>query len=448
MTAPNRTPELDAQTLRPIIERALAMAADAGASSAEVGVSNSQGLSLNVRHGEVESLEFQRDQSLSLTVYLGQRRGNASTSDLSDRSLLDTVAAALAIASATEEDPCSGLADPALLATEFPFLDLDHPWDLSAEAAIDLARACEAAALGVDPRIVNSEGASLSSQRSATAYGNSHGFIGTSQGSQHSLMCAVIAEENGSMQRDYWYDYSRDASRLSSPEAIGRRAGERSVARLGASGMATAAMPVLYVPEVARSLFGHFIGAISGHALYRKSSFLLDALDQEVFASHVNIRQLPFLRGGMSSTAFDNEGVATRERQLIDRGVLRGWLLSSYSARKLGLQTTGNAGGVFNLVVEPGALDFDALLREVGNGLLLTELMGSSVNPVTGHYSRGAAGFRIENGEITTPVENITVAGNLKDIYRGIRCIGADIDRRGSIQCGSVLVDTLTIAGN
>lgn len=438
-----------AADLEPLVARVLDSARAAGATQAEAALSHSRGYSVNVRQGEVESLEFQRDRDLSLTVYIGQRKGSASTGDLSEAGVRQAVEAAIAIAQVTEEDPCSGLADPALLATHFPDLSLDHPWSLTPNEAIELARACEAAALAVDARITQTEGAGLSTQRGVSLYANSHGFVGRRSGTQHSLSCSVIASDAaGNMQRDYWYDGGREASRLMSPEAIGRIAGERTVSRLGARRLSTRSAPVLFVPQMARSLFGHFIGAISGGALYRRASFLLDKLDQPVFAPHVTLQQQPFIPGAVASAAYDQEGVATAERVLVEAGVLRGWLLGSYSARKLGLTSTGNAGGVFNLAVSAGALDAAALLREMGEGLLVTELMGQGVNGVTGDYSRGAAGFWVENGEIAYPVENATIAGNLLDLYQRISAIGCDVDTRSNIRCGSVLVDGLTIAGD
>jgi PmbA protein len=434
--------------LEPLVLRVLEAARAAGATQAEAGLSHSRGLSVSVRQGEVESLEFQRDRALSLTVYFGKRKGSASTGDLSDSGIRQTLEAACAIAQVTEEDACSGLADAGRLATEFPDLQLDHPWDVQPERAIELARACEAAALAVDARITQSEGAGLSTQRGVSVYANSHGFVGCRSGTQHSLSCAVVGSDGGGMQRDYWYDGGRDAASLQTPEAIGRRAGERTVARLGARRLSTRSAPVLFVPEIARSLFGHFIGAISGGALYRRASFLLDKLDQPVFSDIVTLEQKPFIPRAAASSAFDHEGVATSERLLVDRGVLRGWLLGSYSARKLGLATTGNAGGVYNLVARTGSLDFQGLLREMGEGLLVSELMGQGVNGVTGDYSRGAAGFWVENGEIAYPVENVTIAGNLLDMYQRIRALGADVDTRANIRCGSVLMDGLTLAGD
>lgn len=433
--------------LRQAMATVLQLARDAGASQAEAALSHSRGYSVAVREGEVESLEFQRDRSLGVTVYLGLRRGHASTGDLSERGLREAVQAAATIARVTEEDPCAGLADAARMATQFPDLQLDHPWPLRPEEAIERARACEAAALAVDARIEHSEGAGLSTQRGVSVYGNSHGFLGLRRGTQHSLSCAVVAVAGEQMQRDYWWDGGRNPARFDTPEAIGRRAGERAVARLGGRTLSTRRVPVLFTPEVARGLFGHFVAAISGGALYRRASFLLDRLDQPVFAPGVQIIQRPFLPQAASSAAYDQEGVATAERVLVDDGVLRGWLLGSYSARKLGLETTGNAGGVFNLVVTPGERDRAGLLREMGRGLMVTELMGQGANGVTGDYSRGAAGFWVENGEITSPVEGVTVAGNLLEMFRGIQALGADVDARSGVRCGSVLIDQMTVAG-
>ncbi len=434
--------------LEPQVLRVLDAAAAAGATQAEASMSHSRGLSVSVRRGEVESLEFQRDRGLSLTVYFGKRKGSASTGDLSEDGVRQALQAACAIAGATEEDPFSGLADRDRLATQFPELALDHPWAVTAEDAIERARACEAAALAVDARITQTEGAGLSTQRGVSVYANSHGFVGHRRGTQHSLSCAVIAvDDAGNMQRDYWYDGGRDPQRLDTPESIGHRAGTRTVARLGARRLSTRNAPVLFVPQMARSLFSHFVNAISGAALYRRASFLLDKLDAPVFARSVSLRQEPFIPGASSSSAFDQEGVATSERLLVDQGVLRGWLLGSYSARKLGLSTTGNAGGVYNLVASHGTQDFDALVRDMGEGLIVTELMGQGVNGVSGDYSRGAAGFWVENGAIAYPVENVTVAGNLLEMYSRIAALGADVDTRGGVRCGSVLVEGLTLAG-
>ena len=432
--------------LEPWIHEAVAGARKAGATQAESHVSVSRGLSLTVRKGEVESVEFHHDRELSLAVFFGQRGGSASTADLSQRGLADAVAAACAIAQASGEDPCGGLADRGRMATSFPDLDLDHPWELSTDQAIETARACEAAALAV-PGVTQSEGASLHSSRSIELYANTHGFIGERHGSNHYVSCAAIAGRSEQMQRDDWYTAARHPADLEAPAAVGRKAGERAVARLGSRPLSTRQAPVLLVPDVARSLFGHLVSAISGGALYRKASFLLDKAGQQIFAPLVRLTQQPFISRGAGSASFDQEGVATAERVLVDQGVLQGYVLGSYSARKLGLQTTGNAGGVFNLVAEPGTRDFDALRREMGEGLLVTELMGQGVNTVTGDYSRGAAGFWVENGEIAYPVDEVTIAGNLADMFRNIRAIGSDVDRRGGIRTGSVLIEPMTIAG-
>jgi PmbA protein len=447
MPASDSAPLPRPEDLQRLAEQVLDLARAQGATQSEASLSYSRGYSVSVREGSVESLEFQRDRSLGVTVYFGQRRGNASTGDLSDAGLRECVQAAATIARVTEEDPCAGLADPARMAREQPDLELDHPWALTPEQAIERARACEAAALAVDRRIEQSEGAGLSTTRGVSLYANSHGFFGARSGTQHSLSCAVVASDGQGMQRDYWWDGGRNAAKLDSPEHIGRRAGERTVARLGSKPLSTRTAPVLFVPEMARGLFGSFISAISGASLYRKASFLLDKLDQPVFSPLVHIEQQPLIRQAASSAAFDQEGVSTAQRVLVDKGVLRGWVLGSYSARKLGLQTTGNAGGVFNLVVRPGEQDFATLLREMGEGLVVTELMGQGANGVTGDYSRGAAGFWVEKGEIVTPVEGITIAGNLLEMYRDIRALGSDVDARSGVRCGSVLINRMTIAG-
>lgn len=432
--------------LEPVLARAIDSARAGGASQAECSVSVSQGFSVSVRKGEVESVEFQRDRELGVTVYFGHRKGNATTGDLSQDAVARAVAAACAIAQATGDDPSNGLADAALMARDFPDLDLDHPWDVTPDQAIDLARDCEAAALAVDARITQSEGASVNTHRGVSLYANSHGFRGFRRGTQHSLSCAVVASQGEEMQRDYWYSHGRRHTDMERAAAIGKRAGERTVARLGSRKLPTRQAPVLFVPELARGLWGHFLGAISGGALYRKASFLLEKMDQPVFSPLVHIEQKPFILRASSSAAFDAEGVATRERVLVEDGVLRGWLLGSYSARKLNLQTTGNAGGVYNLIVRPGGKGFDELVRDMGEGLIVTELMGQGSNPVTGDYSRGAAGFWVENGKIAYPVQEITIAGNLLDMYRGIAALGSDVDNASNTRTGSVLIDRMTIA--
>ena len=434
--------------LRPHIEQALELARRNGASAAEAHLGASRGLSVSVRKGEVESVQFQRDRDLSLTVFFGQRTGSASTTDLTAAALQRTVEAACAIARAGGEDPCVGLADPARMATEFPDLDLSHPWDLPAEQAIELARASEAAAFAADPRVTQSEGASVDTRHALHLYANSNGFYGARDSTDHSIGCAAIAVEGEAMQLGHWYTAARAPSDLEAVAAVGRKAGERAAARLGARGIATRTAPVLFPAELGRGLFGHFIGAISGGALYRRASFLLDKLGQPVFAERVQARQMPRLPRAAASSAYDQEGVVTSERQLIEQGRLGGYLLGSYSARKLGLASTGNAGGVFNFVVEPTfAGGLDALAREMGTGLIVTDLMGQGVNLVTGDYSRGASGFWVENGAIAYPVQEVTIAANLAAIYRGIQAIGSDVDLRGGVRCGSVLVEAMTVAG-
>ena len=434
--------------LQPRLAQALELAKRGGASAAEAHLGASRGLSVNVRMGEVESVQFQRDRDLSVTVYFGQRTGSASTTDLSEAALARTIEAACAIAKAGGEDPCMGLADAALMAKEFPDLDLSHPWDVSAETAIEMAREAEAAAFAADKRVTQSEGASVDTRHSLHLYANTHGFFGQRDATDHSLGVAAIAVQGEAMQLGHWYTSSRRAADLDAGAAVGRKAGERAAARLGARGIATRTAPVLFPAEVARGLFGHFIGAISGGALHRRASFLLDKLGQPVFSPRVNARQLPFIPRAPGSSAYDQEGVATRERVLLDQGVLGGYLLGSYSARKMGMSSTGNAGGIFNLVVESTfAGGLEALAREMGEGLIVTDLMGQGVNNVTGDYSRGASGFWVENGAIAFPVQEVTIAGNLANIFQGIQAIGDDVDLRGGVRCGSVLVEAMMIAG-
>jgi PmbA protein len=432
--------------LEPWIHDALAGARRAGASAADASVSVARGLSLTVRKGEVESVEFHHDRELALEVFFGQRSGSASTADLTARGLAQAVEAACAIARASGEDPCAGLADANRMATRFPDLDLDRAWEMSTEEAIEHARECEAAALAV-AGVTQTEGASLHSSRGIELYGNTHGFTGERTGSNHYVSCAAIAARDGQMQRDDWYTAARHPDELEAPAAVGRKAGARAVARVGSRPLSTRQAPVLFVPDLARGLFGSFVAAVSGGALYRKASFLLDKAGEAVFAPLVQLTQRPFIPRAAGSAAFDSEGVATADRVLVDRGVLQGYVLSSYSARKLGLQTTGNAGGVFNLVAVPGAQDFDALVRTMGEGLVVTVLLGQGVNTVTGDYSRGAAGFWVENGAIAHPVDEVTIAGNLAAMFRDIKAIGSDVDARGGIRTGSLLIEPMTIAG-
>jgi PmbA protein len=433
--------------LETIVTTILDEAKRQGASAAEAGVNAESGLSVTVRLGEVETVEHNRDKGLGVTVYFGQRKGSASTSDFSRAAIRETVGAACAIAKYTAEDPCAGLAEAELMAKHIPDLDLHHPWALSAEHAIELAEECEAAAQAVDKRITNSEGATVSSHAGHRVYGNSHGFLGSYPSSRHSVSCAVIADDGHGMQRDYWYTVARDRHDLEAVGSVGQRAGARAVKRLGGQRLSTRQAAVLFVAEVAGGLFGNFIRAIRGESLYRKSSFLLDQLGKAVFPAFMHIHEQPHLKKALGSSPFDGEGVATRARDLISDGVLQSYVLDSYAARKLGMQTTGNAGGVHNLIIDPGTLDFAGLLKEMGTGLLVTEMMGMGVNIVTGDYSRGAAGFWVENGAIQYPVEEITIAGNLRDMFKGIVAVGNDVDTRGNTRTGSVLVERMTIAG-
>jgi PmbA protein len=434
--------------LEALAGEALERARRSGASAAEVAASLAGGLSVTVRKGEVETLEHQRDRGFSVTVYFGQRKGSASTSDLAAASIAETVAKACTIARYTAEDPCAGLPEPELMADSPPDLDLDHPWQIDPDQAVTLARDCEAAGLEADERISNTEGGSLSTHRALRVYANTHGFSGGYASTSHSLSCALIAGKGDEMQRDYWYSMARLADDLESPESVGRRAAERTLRRLGARRLSTRAVPVIFVAELARGFLSHLVGAIKGAAQYRKSSFLLDAAGSQILPPWFILEERPHLPRAPGSAPFDAEGVATRDRTLVDGGVLQGYVLSSYSARRLGLQTTGNAGGIHNLLATAGESDLAGLVREMGRGLVVTELMGQGVNGVTGDYSRGASGFWVEGGEIAHPVQEITIAGNLKDLYLDIQAAGSDVDRRGVIQTGSLLVGRMTIAGD
>ena len=440
-------PVADGADLLALVELALEEARVLGASQAEAAVSMDVGLSVSVRLGEVETVEYQRDRGMGVTVYFGTRKGSASTADLSPAMLRETVAKACSIARFTAEDPCAGLADPDTLATEIPDLDLAHPWDVTPERACEIALECEAAAMAVDARITNSEGAGVSTHRGVRAYGNSLGFLAAYPGTVHSLSCAVLGSSGEEMERDYWYSTARDWRALESAVSVGRASGERAVRRLGARQLGTMKVPVLFAPDVARGLVGHFVGAVRGGSQYRRASFLLDAAGQHVFPDWFSISERPHLPRALASAPFDHEGVATRDRELVSAGVLLGYVLGTYSARKLGLRTTGNAGGTHNLLVHGRGRDFAGMLALMDRGLLVTELMGQGVNGVTGDYSRGAAGFWVENGVIVHPVHEVTVAGNLRDVYRQIAEVGSDVDARGGIRTGSILVEQMTVAG-
>ena len=426
---------------------ALSYARKRGASQAEASASNNTGLTLRVRMREVETLESHQDHSLGVTVYRGQRRGSASTSDLSSAAVRETVDKALSLARFAAEDEYAGLADADRMATEFPNLDLHHPWDLEAEQAMELALECEAAALDSDPRISNSEGAGVDTGESAFAYGNSHGFLQSGWSSSHSVSCVVLSEQDGQMERDYDFSVARAPEELAPVKEVGESAADRTIKRLGARKIRSTRAPVLFVPRVARSLIGHFCAAVSGRALYNGASFLLDSLDKPVFADCVNLNERPHIPRGLASRAYDCEGVATADRDLVCGGVVKGYFLGSYSARKLGMATTGNAGGAHNLFLESTGQSYEELLAEMGEGLVVTEMMGQGANTVTGDYSRGAAGYWVRGGAVEHAVHEITVAGNLKDMFRNIAAIGSDVDRRGGIYTGSILIRDLSIAG-
>lgn len=430
-----------------LAQRLLARCSELGADQAEVSCSEETGLNVNVRMGEVETVESNRDRGIAVTVYFGQRKGSASTADLHERSLDATVEQACAIARHTEADPAAGLADAELMATDHRDFDSWHPWAIEADHAIDLALACEAAGRESDSRVENSDGASVGSGRSLGVYANSHGFVGRHRSTQHSLGCALIAGRGDRMQRDGWYSVALAADELDSAASIGRKAADRAVSRLAPRQIATGQYPVLYAAEVARSLVGHLLGAVSGGALYRRASFLLDSAGTQLFPDWFSIEEQPFLPRGFRSTSFDAEGVATSESPLVSGGVLQRYVLGSYSARRLGLQTTANAGGVHNLQVAANAGDFPSMLQGMGRGLLVTEMMGQGVNTITGDYSRGAAGFWVEDGQIQYPVDGITIAGNLKTMFAAIQAVGADVDPRSHIRTGSILVGSMTVAG-
>ena len=437
-------------TLQQLAQDVLEAARAGGASDCEVDVSEGFGQSVTVRCGEVETIEHNRDKGIGVTVFFGERKGHASTSDFSPVAVREAVSAALNIARFTAADSCAGLADADLLADRAQGkleLGLYRPWEISVDEAVDLARRCEAAAFAVSAGVSNSEGATVSIQEGQFVAANSRGFLGGYPTSRHYVSCSVIAGEGDAMQRDDWYSIGRDAAQLASPEEIGDYAARRALSRQGARKVKTCKVPVLFEAPVAASLLGNFVHAASGGSLYRKSSFLLEALGKRIFSKQVNIRELPHLPGGLASSPFDNDGVATYDRDLVVDGVLNGYFLGVYSARKLGLKTTGNAGGCHNLVVQPGADDFAALIRGMRRGFLVTELLGQGVNYVTGDYSRGAAGYWIENGEIAYPVDEVTIAGNLRDMFLDIEAVGNDVLVRGSKQVGSLLVGRMKVAG-
>ncbi len=435
-------------SLKNIIEDTLQLAKQQGATQAEAGLTVSEGVTVSARMRDVETVEYQNDTGLGISVYFGQHKGSASTSSLNPEAIRKTVEAACDIAKYTSEDPCAGLADAELMASEIHELDLYHEWDLTTQQAIELALECEAAALDYDERIHNSEGSSIDWGKSVSAYGNSHGFLQTERKTRHSISCSVVAENEKGMQRDYWYTVNRNPALLMSAKEVGIATAKRTVERLGARKLPTAQSPVMFAPEMARGLIFHLNSAIGGNAQYRKASFLLDARGEQIFPEFVQLQEFPFERGALGSANYDGEGVATHENVLIADGKLQSYLLDSYAARKLGAQSTGHASGVHNLKLSDTGKDFEACLKAMDKGLLVTELMGQGVSTVTGDYSRGAAGFWVENGKIQYPVEEVTIASNLKQMFMGIVEIGTDIDTRGNVQCGSILIENMTIAGD
>ncbi|MBP2195312.1 metalloprotease PmbA [Pantoea cypripedii] len=435
---------------RKVLEQAVAQAlelAKASTDGAEVAVTKTTGIGVSTRYGEVENVEFNSDGALGITVYHQNRKGSASSTDLSPDAIKRTVQAAIDIARYTSADPYAGPADRDLLAFDAPDLDLYHPWEIDADRAIELAAQAEQAALQADKRITNTEGGSFNSHVGIKVFGNSHGMLQSYCSSRHSLSSCVIAEQNGEMERDYAYTIGRDIHDLQSAEWVGAECARRVLSRLAPRKLSTMKAPVIFAPEVATGLFGHLVGAISGSSVYRKSTFLLDALGTQILPEWLTIEEKPHLLKGLASTPFDSEGVRTQARDIIKNGVLQNWLMTSYSARKLGLQSTGHAGGIHNWRIAGQGHSFDDLIRQMGRGLVVTELMGQGVSAITGDYSRGAAGYWVENGEIQYPVSEITIAGNLKDMWRNMVTVGNDIETRSNIQCGSVLLPEMKIAG-
>jgi PmbA protein len=441
----------DAQAQQAVLasraQQALALAKRLGADAAEVGASVDQGVEVSVRLGEVETVELSRDQGIAITVYVGQRKGSASSTDAGDASIQATVEKALAIARYTGEDPASGLADAELMAREIPDLGVHYPWELSTEQAVSLALECERAGRDV-AGITQSDGASLSTGEGVRVYANSHGFLGTQKGSQHALSCMLIAEDENGMQRDFAYTTARDPKALRAPADVGREAAQRTLRRLGARRPATGSFPVLFDPSLASGLVGHLMGALAGGALYRQASFLCERLGTPLFPEWFNLEERPMELGATASSPFDADGVPTRNNRFIEEGKVASYMLSAYSARRLSMQTTGNAGGARNLRINAPLQTPGALLEQMDCGVWVTELMGQGVNGVTGDYSRGATGFWVENGKVQYPIEEFTIAGNLEQMFANLAGIGDDVDTRGSIHTGSWLINAMTVAGN
>ena len=443
----NSSDPYDSESLKAVVDNLLQEAKSQGASASEAGLSVESGLSVTVRMGEVETVEHNRDKALGITVFFGQSKGSASTSDFSPNAVRETVKAACDIARYTEDDPYAGLPDKELMATNVADLDLYHPWELSADEAVALAKECEDSARAEDKRITNSEGGAVSSHTGIRVYGNSQGFLNGYNTSRHSMSCTMIAGKDDAMQRDYWYSVNRDANKLESASDIGKHAAQRTVARLGSKGMPTCQVPVIFKSEVAKGLLSHFLSGVRGGAQYRKSSFLLDHLGKQIFPENIRLDERPHIKGALGSAPYDSEGVITKAHDLITDGVLQSYVLDSYGARRLGMQSTGNAGGTHNLYINHDDVSLDAMIKNMGKGLLITEVMGQGVNTVTGDYSRGASGFWVENGEIQYPVEEFTIASRLQDMFMGLQQIGNDLDTRSGVITGSWLIDNMTVAG-
>ena len=435
--------------LRELSETVIKLTKKYGASDAELSLNRGSGLSVEIHQKNVDKLEYHRDQGLSLTVYMGQHQGSATTGDLSAQAIEDTVKAACNIAKFTGEDKYTGLADAELMATNVKGLDLYHPWELTAENAIQIATVCEQAALNYDERIINSDGASISTYSGLSVIANSHGFTGVTPSSRHNLSCSVIAQvpNTTAMQRDYWYTTNRHHEALESAESVGNKSAELTLGRLKGRQISTRKSSVLYSPEMARSIISHFTSAIAGGSQYRKTTYLLDSKGEKVFPEFIHLHEQPHLISGFGSSYFDRDGVATENRDIVIDGVVQDYIMGSYSARQLGLQTTANSGGTHNLTLDSTGQTFDELLKLMGTGLLVTELIGSGINGVTGDYSRGAAGFWVENGEVQFPVEEVTIAGNLKEMFQNIVAVGNDTDPRSATQTGSILIEGMMIAG-
>ena len=451
MSARPAIPDADPARLAATLEQQVGMALDlakrAGATAAEANASDAAGLEVTARQRELEGVSFNNDRGLGITVYVGQRKGHATTSDTGRDAIADTVRAAVNIAKYTEEDPCNGLAAAELMAGSLPDLDLHHPWPIDVDAATQLALGAEAAALDADQRIVNSDGANVETRRSCHVYGNSHGFVGSVWGTRHGISCSVIAADDAGMQGEFEYTVGRAPADLEAADAVGLEAARRALARLGRRPVKTGAYPVLFAPPMAAGLLGHLLQAIGGTALYRKESYLRDSLGKQALAKGITLAEHPHRKRGLGSAAFDGDGVATRAKSFVADGIVESYVLGTYSARRLGLATTGNAGGARNVALEAKMQQLPALLRDMGSGLMVTSLMGQGVNLVTGDYSRGSGGFWVEGGELAYPVDEVTIAANLDAMFKGIVGCGDDVDRRGNIHVGSLLVQEMTVAG-